>query len=232
MELTSIKSDRLYVKVADQLLKLINDGVFTAGNRLASERDLAEQLQVSRPTVREAMIALELSGVVEIRTGSGIYVTGRPARLTLSDQGVGPFEILETRLLIESDACALAATRITDAQLAALKAILRDMRSAQAIAVSSESSDWAFHRTIAEATQNTAIVSVVNWLWELRNQSLLSKAFMSRLEAQGIHPSITEHEAIVAALDAGDANAARAAMRTHLLNATDAAAQYFASVTA
>ncbi len=75
MELQAIKTDRLYVKVAAQLSKLINDGVILPGNRLPSERELAEKLKVSRPTIRESMIALELSGIVEIRTGSGIYVT-------------------------------------------------------------------------------------------------------------------------------------------------------------
>src|SRR5690606_6902564 len=117
---------------------------------------------------REAMIALELSGIIEIRTGSGIYVRKKPARLELQDQGVGPFEILESRLLIETQVCGLAASRITSTQLAELEAVLVSMEQAQANCSSSEASDWEFHRLIAEATQNTALVSIVNWLWELR----------------------------------------------------------------
>src|SRR5690606_34370983 len=83
VELQAVKTDRLYVKVADQLTRLIVEGVFAVGGRLPSERDLADQLKVSRPTIREAMIALELSGIIEIRTGSGIYVRKKPARLEL-----------------------------------------------------------------------------------------------------------------------------------------------------
>lgn len=227
MELQAVKTDRLYVKVADQLTRLIVEGVFAVGGRLPSERDLADQLKVSRPTIREAMIALELSGIIEIRTGSGIYVRKKPARLELQDQGVGPFEILESRLLIETQVCGLAASRITSTQLAELETVLVIMEQAQANCSSSEASDWEFHRLIAEATQNTALVSIVNWLWELRAESGLSQAFVARLEQQGIHPSISEHRMILDALRSGDSGMARQAMHDHLTRATEAAAHYF-----
>ena len=95
----------------------------------SEERVLAEQLGVSRPTVREAMIALELSGVIEIRSGSGIYAIGaKPlAQTQLTDTGIGPFEILEIRLMLESEACALAAARVSNTQLAESKQCLDDM---------------------------------------------------------------------------------------------------------
>ncbi|MGN0920154.1 MAG: FadR/GntR family transcriptional regulator [Cellvibrio sp.] len=227
MELKAIKTDRLYIKVADQLTRLIAEGVFAVGDRLPSERDLAEQLNVSRPTIREAMIALELSGIVNIRTGSGIYVQQKPARLEWMDRGVGPFEILEARLLIETEVCALAATRISDAQLDRLSATLMAMTEAQTNHVSSQASDWEFHRLIAEASQNTALVSIVDWLWQLRAQSELSRAFMKRLEQEGIHPSIAEHGAILDALRARNSALAKQAMHAHLINSTQAAAHYF-----
>ena len=127
MKLQAIKTDRLYVKVAAQLSKLVSDGVILPGSRLPSERELAQKLNVSRPSVREAMIALELSGIVEIRTGSGVYVKEKKAFLVNEDKGTGPFEILEIRSILESEACALAAKNITDEQIQQLKDAIIEM---------------------------------------------------------------------------------------------------------
>ena len=96
MELQTIKAERLYVKVAAQLSKLVSEGAILPGERLPSERELAEKLNVSRPTIREAMIALELSGIVEIRTGSGIYINEKKPFIVSQDKGIGPFDILQT----------------------------------------------------------------------------------------------------------------------------------------
>ena len=227
MELQAIKTDRLYVKVAAQLSQLVNDGLILPGSRLPSERELAEKLSVSRPTIREAMIALELSGIVEIRTGSGIYVTAKKPFLAIEDKGIGPFEILEIRAIIESEACALAARHITDDQIAELKQAIAEMEEEEKRPDASEKSDWKFHNIIASATQNSAISTVVNWLWELRSKSDLSSAFASRLRAEGVHPSIQDHKTIVAALEKRDEKKAKAAMQKHIENATAAASTYF-----
>ena len=87
------------------------------GDKLPSERDRTDILNVSRPSIREAMIALEVSGVIEVRTGLGIYVCKNQS-VPVTEEGVGPFEILEMRLLVEPEASALAAERITNEQLA------------------------------------------------------------------------------------------------------------------
>ena len=227
MELQAIKTNRLYIKVADQLTKLIVSGAIKPGERFPSERELAEKLGVSRPTIREAMIAMELSGVIEIRTGSGIYVTKQQPILESRDKGVGPFEIMEIRYIIESEACALAATRITDEQITQLKKALVDMEEEEKQPDASEKADWTFHLLIAEASQNSAIYSVVNWLWELRNQSELSTAFFERIRKEGVHPSINDHRKIVEALEKRNPEKARMAMKFHIENATAAAATYF-----
>jgi DNA-binding FadR family transcriptional regulator len=227
VELQVVKTERLYVKVAEQLSKSIYDGSLKPGDRFPSERDLAERLGVSRPTIREAMIALELSGIIEIRTGSGIYVTQKKPTLDNSDKGVGPFEILEIRYIIESEACALAAARINDAQLTELRQALREMEEEEKQSDASEKADWKFHAIIAEACQNSAIYSVVNWLWELRNQSALSTAFLTRLRAEGVHPSINDHKRILEALEKRNPEKARMAMKNHIENATTAAATFF-----
>lgn len=230
MELQTVKAERLYLKVAEQLSGLIADGSIKPGERLPSERVLADKLGVSRPTIREAMIALEISGVIEIRTGSGIYATKKQAQqpqLELGDKGVGPFEILEIRFIVESEACALAAARITPEQVASLKVALAEMEEEEKRPDASEQADWKFHRIIAEATQNSAVISIVDWLWQLRNQSELSTAFMERLRSGGVHPSIEDHKKIILALEQRNPEKARAAMRNHIDNATTAAATYF-----
>lgn len=229
MELQTIKTERLYVKVAAQLSKLVSEGAILPGERLPSERELAEKLNVSRPTIREAMIALELSGIVEIRTGSGIYINEKKTFIVSQDKGIGPFDILQTRSIIEPQACALAVKHITDEQIKQLKAIIVDMQEEEKRPDSSEQADKQFHRIIAHATQNGAIISIVDWLWELRAKSDLSAAFAQQLRAKGVHPSIDDHIKIVNALEKRDAKLAEQAMKTHLNNATKAAATYFNS---
>ena len=126
MKLTPIEvSERLYVRVARRIADLVARGEVQPGDKLPSERDLAEMLKVSRPTIREAMIALEVSGLIEVRTGSGIYVRAHPdpSLDLVRDDGIGPFDILELRLMVEPDAAALAAERMTDAQIIRLREI-------------------------------------------------------------------------------------------------------------
>ena len=117
MLLKAVQSQRRFEQVAEQISKLIKKGKLNPGERLPSERELAKQLEVSRPTVREAMIALEISGMVEVRVGSGIYVlnTSSPdlkLRNNTIDIGPGPLELIEARKEIEGANAALAAQRI------------------------------------------------------------------------------------------------------------------------
>ncbi|WP_416308164.1 FadR/GntR family transcriptional regulator [Neptunicella sp. SCSIO 80796] len=229
LQLQAIKNDRLYMKVAEQLRKLVDRGVIKPGERFPSERELAEQLGVSRPTIREAMIALELSGVIEIRTGSGIYVSNQKSKIELdfADKGIGLFEILEIRYIIEAEACALAASRITDEQLDRLRDAVKEMEEEEKKPDASEKADCKFHLIIAEAAQNSAILAVVNWLWELRNQSELSSAFLEQIREEGVHPSIAEHHKILQALEQRNPEKARIAMKMHIENATENAATHF-----
>ena len=114
MALEPIVNQRLYQQVADSIRKQIQSGAMPAGSRLPSEKLLAQQLGVSRPTVREAMIALEIAGLVEIRTGSGSYVRQRDTIAAPSvDTGPGPIELLNARILIEGEIAAEAAQRAT-----------------------------------------------------------------------------------------------------------------------
>lgn len=223
MKIQAVKTQRLYLQVADQLTALIGQGTPASGERLPAERDLAEQFGVSRPTIREAMIALEIAGLVEIRSGSGVYVLesgGR--RLTVpQDQGPGPFEILEARRLIEGEACALAAERLSEAQLLELDVLLKEMEKENQQQNVTEQADERFHCLIAEAAGNSAISATVNWLWHLRNESVISTHFHQRVREEGSRPIIADHRRILDALQKGDPSAARKAMRKHLQRVVD-----------
>ena len=222
--------DRLYVRVARRIENLVSSGEVGAGDKLPSERDLAEMLQVSRPSIREAMIALEVSGVIEVRTGSGIYVADQSRRLSsrVADEGIGPFEILEMRLLIEPETCALAAERISDDQLEQLRKIYNEMGRTNGTS-EAEAFDSQFHNLIAEAAENTAIARTVSWLWVLRDQSELSRGFHRLIIKEGVYPVLDEHTAIFNALKNRNPDEARKAMREHLEAATASAAQHFLS---
>src|SRR4051812_17650638 len=112
MPLQAVENRRLYRQIADQIAGLIERGEYGTGERLPPERDLAKQLGVSRPSVREALIALEVEGYVEVRIGSGVYVLERraaPAKARMLSQDSGPFELIQARWLIEAECAALAA---------------------------------------------------------------------------------------------------------------------------
>lgn len=210
---------RLYAHIAGKLAKSIAEGQYEVGQRLPSERELAQTFQVSRPTVREAIIALELDELVEVRMGSGVYVVNRhPPTGAESVKDIGPFELLEGRRAIEGEACALAALRIDDAQLAELSALIEEMRSDNLDneIVLSENADRRFHELIATATQNSAIIAAVQMLWDVRSRSPQTHMMDDKMRARGIKPSIEEHTLIVRALRRRDPEAARAAMHKHL----------------
>ncbi len=216
------KTNRLYQKVANRLASDIRAGRFVTGQRLPAERDLAQRFEVSRPTVREAIIALEIIGLVEVRQGSGVYVRsdgGDEERLSGLD--IGPFELIEARTLIEGEIAALAAELITDAQLEQLEAVIEDMKAENRTDVSGELADREFHLTIARATNNSAIVSVLEHLWDFRYHSELCVRLMNQVRASGVKPLVDEHQAIVDALRTRDPAEAKAVMRAHLLNTTD-----------
>src|SRR5439155_5655496 len=105
----------------------IADGRYPVGDRLPAERELAIEFDVSRPTVREAVIALEAQGLVEVRVGSGAYVRQTPGEQQPLGFGITAFEVVEARLLLEGEASALAATQINDDELATLDALVVDI---------------------------------------------------------------------------------------------------------
>lgn len=212
----AIASQKRYQVVAATLAKAIGSGVYPRGQRLPSERDLAEQFKVSRPTVREALIALDIQGLVEARHGSGIYVIATSAQAPTVELDIGAFELTEARRLFEGEAAALAATSITDEELSDLEGLVQGIREENERHESGEKADRSFHVAIAKATRNGAIVDVVEHLWDIRERSPLCKAILQRARDEGVQPMVDEHKQIVAALRTRDPAKARKAMRAHL----------------
>jgi DNA-binding FadR family transcriptional regulator len=210
---------RLYEHIAEKLASAIAAGRYQIGQRLPSERELAQSFNVSRPTVREAIIALELDELVEVRIGLGVFVTHRePPGGAAGTKDIGPFELLEARRAVEGEACALASQRMSDAQLEQLSELIAEMRDENQHddVVMSEDADRRFHELIAAATQNSGIALAVQVLWDARMRSPQNRSMSRKVRARGVKPRIDEHTAIVRALKRRDPEAARAAMREHL----------------
>lgn len=214
---------KLYQQVAGTIMASIAAGAYKPGDRLPSERDLAVTFKVSRPTIREAMIALEIQGLAEARHGSGIYVTERSSLpAAVADLDVGAFELTEARRLFEGEAAALAATTISDDQLVELDGIIADMAQENAGNVMGAGADRRFHIAIAYATRNTAIASVIENLQEMQRRSPLCAHMLERARLAGVQPRISEHRRILAALRKHDPKTARQAMRDHLARVMNA----------
>jgi DNA-binding FadR family transcriptional regulator len=176
--------------------------------------------------VREALIALEVEGYVEVRVGSGVYVTQRrPAARSFDPLpgDSGPFELISARRLLESECAALAARQASPAQIRRMQAALTAMERDRRRAVMPLDNDRRFHLEIAEASGNSALALAVRTLWDQRTGPLFL-----RLERHFDTPdlweaAIAEHNVVMAAIEGHDPGGARAAMRRHM----DAAARRF-----
>jgi len=224
MSTSTPESQKLYRKVADAVVDAIRAGQFKAGQRLPSERELCDQYGVSRPTVREALIALEIGGWVEIRHGSGIYILDRESE---SDEqrpelDVGPFDLMEARRLFEGEVAAIAAATITDEELDELEALVPQMDEGRQGLEAAEQADRSFHLKIAEASRNGAMLGVVTDLWDRRYRSPLCRVLLQRAKEAGVNPRVSDHDDILRALRARDPRKARDAMRQHLANVMEA----------
>ena len=219
MPVQMVENRRLYRQIADQIEGLIAAGEFAPGERLPPERDLAAKLGVSRATVREAMIALELAGLVDIRIGSGIYVIGtQKAEVAKDDPGPGPFELIDARRAIESGVAALAAVNATGDEIEALSENIAAMRAEQKDAPpNNEEADRLFHLNLARATHNALLARTVKELWDWREGPMWTRLHTT-LYLTYIHSRwIDDHEKIVEAVRKRDPIAAAAAMEAHLM---------------
>lgn len=220
MPLQQIEPRRLYRQIADQLRRLIERDEFPVGSRLPPERDLAAQLGVSRPSVREALIALEVEGLVEVRMGSGIYVcapdTAPLATPAGSITAEPPLDVIRARQTIEGEMAANAARHCTPALLAALDESVVLMEAEAAGGNIPVRGDRQFHLRITEVSENAVLLRLVAELFDERHNPLFAQ-FGNHFEtAESWAAAIAEHRAVIAAIASGQPDAARAAMCNHL----------------
>ena len=208
---------RLFWSIVEKIEASINSGVYSPGSRLPPERELAETFNISRPTVREAIIALEVRKKVEVKTGSGVYVLKSVNQPTRQEK-VNAFEVTQARALIEGEIAAIAATTITEDELERLHQTLIDMENGQDI----PAADKEFHKIISHATRNNAMILSSENLWKLRSSTPEIINDYDSVCSKDNSKTLAEHTAIYQALKSGDATQARSAMHSHfnrLINA-------------
>jgi len=216
------REQRLYERVVEKVLELISTGAWKPGFRLPSERELSEAFGVSRTVVREAVKALEARGVLESVPGSGVSVrhvdfnmVSRSLQTYMQLSNLVDFEIRlnEVRRVLEVEMVALAAGRVTLEQKKQLRQICQQMRAGKKTAQQMAELDFHLHVTLAEATQNELFkVLLAPLIDQLRDQIILTWEDFPR----PVDLVFDQHEAIVAAVEGGDAEAARQAMIKHL----------------
>lgn len=218
---TPVKNTKVYEQVVEQVKKMIIEGTLKKGDKLPTERHLSDMLQVSRASVREAIRALEVIGIVESRQGAGNYIREsfeqslfEPLSMMFMLQESNPHEILELREVLELETSALAARKITEEEIVLLRQILDEMLNCQ-----DEDQnvvlDKQFHYTIAKASRNLLIINVLevisllidNFIKDSRLKILSREANRVKLTAQ--------HEAIYNALKEKNDIAAYEAMKGH-----------------
>jgi GntR family transcriptional repressor for pyruvate dehydrogenase complex len=213
---------RLADQVAATLSEEIESGRLAEGDRLPTEVELVKQLGVSRTVVREALSRLRNAGLIEPRQGIGVFVLPRrtrPLDLDAADTKAKVLQIVEVRRAMEGEAASLAATRATPHDLARMRQALDTIDSAVAAGGDGVDEDLAFHRSIAESTGNAVMVSTVRYLGDVSRSGIRVTRANEARRNDFIEAVRDEHHAILAAIEAGDPEAARTAARRHMKQA-------------
>jgi DNA-binding FadR family transcriptional regulator len=213
---------RLYEEVADQIGALIGKGEFLAGQRLPAERELAKMLGVSRPVVREAMIALEIAGLLEVHTGSGTFVREKPAEPAEAlNIGNSPSDILGARMLIEGEVAALAAAGASPQDIAAMQERIDEMAREHDAQRPWHAADLGFHVAIARATGNAALAGVVERLWQEQHAPVFALLSERTRLRENWDATLRGHLEILDAIASRNKKAAKDRMRAHLRQVLD-----------
>lgn len=218
---TSPPSRRLYLQIADQLRTLIYEPDFAVNGRLPPERTLAEQLGVSRPSIREALVALQLEGRVEIRMGSGVYLCDFPRSSEKSAQGnveLGDslIDIMGARAILEGAIAATVAPQAKPKDMKALRSIYQMMERECQTGQIPIAADRAFHVRIAQMSNNDVLARTVGALYDERQSPMSSKLLGLYEPADTWFVALNEHREILEAIEARDPIQAQAAMQRHL----------------
>lgn len=208
-------------QVAKRILEMVRTKALKPGDQLPPERELATYMQVSRPSLREALRGLQILGVLSMRQGGGIYVTALEASdllgplqflITLDSENLN--SLYESRRMIDGSIARMAVERIQPSQIASLHALVKVQEGLIEDSLGFRLSDTEFHETIAAATANPFLVTISHSLYvlgmEYRRVAAATPGVLMR--------SLAEHRVILEALEARDADATEAAMQAHLLS--------------
>lgn len=221
--LKPIKTEKLYVLIMEEIRKLIKDQQLKPGDRLPSERAIAESLSVSRTSVRQAITALSEKGLLVIQQGSGAYISNSSDNVIetfsrdLASHQINPVEIASARLLIETEAAALCAQNADQEFCNHLKSLLDRRRIAENRSASYDEMNRDLHLAIAEGSENYVYFLLMQYIFELMKTNMwrfAKEKNMSRLEVLNLH--LDQHEAIVEAICRHDVDLSRKFMSEHL----------------
>ncbi|MGC6387121.1 FadR/GntR family transcriptional regulator [Ewingella sp. S1.OA.A_B6] len=223
MELPTLKVERLYRQISNVLINCIKSAQFAPGEMIPSERDLSKQLGVSRSSIREALIALEITGWIEIRTGNGVYVSNPlPLQpLTAMEEEFSLESLVRARQIYESTTAELAALNGTKDQRERLVEINRELSQLNINNDAFLEQDRCFHLMISEMTGNDVLRDMMEYLWDKRDSRRFVRLETHYTDTGFAREMNTDHQAITDAILAGDAQGARAAMQGHLQHVFD-----------
>ncbi|MGW5867263.1 FadR/GntR family transcriptional regulator [Streptomyces sp. NPDC055239] len=215
---------RLADRVAAILSEEIESGRLGEGDKLPTEVELVKQLGVSRTVIREAVSRLRNAGLVEPRQGRGVFVMPRRTRpLDLEAESSGTkskvLQIVEVRRAMEGEAASLAATRATPDDVTRMRQSLAAIDEAVTAGGDGVDEDLAFHQSIAESTGNAVMVSTVRYLGEVMRGGIRVTRANEARRNDFIEAVRVEHHAILTAIESGDTEAARSAVRRHMKHA-------------
>ncbi len=215
----AVDTQRRYQMVANAIRERVLAGDLMAGDKLPAERDLSQQFEVSRPTIREALIALEIMGFVDIRAGAGVFVSAGTNTADAQEQvsGPGPFELLEMRRIVEGEIAALCAPTISAARIEELEYYNAALGGVDVGSDPSLDADQRFHQALALETENSALVDLVSSYWtERRFHPLYTRLYEQVEPGKVAGPVVDEHKLVIKALRARSPEAARRAMQRHI----------------
>jgi GntR family transcriptional repressor for pyruvate dehydrogenase complex len=231
MDFTPIRTKRLYEEIVEQIKVLITDGRLKPGDKLLAERELAEQFQVSRASVREAIRTLEMLGVIDIRPGEGTFVRGtetddiiRPLAMFLAVERSSLLDMFEMRRIFETATARLAAERASQEELDQIEAMLENMRERLNVQdpEKGEEFDAAFHYAVAEATHNSLLTKLFKTVSEeFAKANSVARRQLYHDNIQNAQKIIDQHSEILEAIRSRSPQVASEAMLAHLIFAED-----------
>lgn len=223
MNFKPIKTKKIYEEIIEQVKNLIAEGVLNPGDKLISEREMADKLKVGRSAVREAFRALEAMGIIEIRQGEGTFVKqvskeslAEVLALVLMTERDTTRELLELRKILEVESAGLASLRHTNEELEKMEAALKQMEEDIASGDLGQQADWYFHYAVAEASHNSLLVMLMDSIADTMRR-VLRTARLELYRTPGTPQRLLrEHHAVFDAIRQGRQQEARRAMYEHL----------------